>query len=594
MCGFIGKFSTTSIKDDTLLNPNKLIECRGPDSNIVLNGRDENFNYSLSFNRLAIVDLDTKANQPMISSQTGSILLFNGEIFNHQELRNSLIKKNDIKFLTSHSDTETVLHGIDAHSESFIKKLRGQFALTFIDKINKKIILSRDRVGQKPLYYYYDKKNLCFSSNLKSLLMTKGKYEIDSNMVHQYLNLGAIKAPNTIFKNIYKVEPAQTIIFDYSNGYLKKSSEIYWNLNSFIGKSKFNVDEFMEIFSNALRIRTYSDVPIATFLSGGLDSTSIVKNLYENNLRLDTFTVQMDSDKYDESIWSNEVASKYNTNHKQINLSSNIDFKNVTKIINFLDEPMADPSIVPTYLISNKMSENYKVAISGDGGDELMGGYYRTNHVLFGRRINMIKYLNKLYPPRLGTGNKFISHSSNNQESYASFIEDRNLLKVLGINKFENNEFGLTFFDTGDDYKNLLLNDYKYYLPEMMMYKVDRMSMANSLEVRSPFVDHKLIEYIFSHDTTYLSKGSSKSILRNYLINDFDYKFINRKKQGFTFNLESFVFKNIDFINEKIVAGSFTADLDPNFVNKLTSYKSRINANRIWKLFILESYLSSI
>ena len=135
----------------------------------------------------------------------------------------------------------------------------------------------------------------------------------------------------------------------------------------FIGKSKFNVDEFMEIFSNALRIRTYSDVPIATFLSGGLDSTSIVKNLYENNLRLDTFTVQMDSDKYDESTWSNEVASKYNTNHKQINLSSNIDFKNVKKIINFLDEPMADPSIVPTYLISNKMSQNYKVAISGDG-----------------------------------------------------------------------------------------------------------------------------------------------------------------------------------------------------------------------------------
>ena len=243
-----------------------------------------------------------------------------------------IIKKNDIKFLTSHSDTETVLHGIDAHSLSFIKKLRGQFALTFIDKINKKIILSRDRVGQKPLYYYYDKKNLCFSSNLKSLLMTKGKYEIDSNMVYQYLNLGAIKAPNTIVKNIYKVEPAQTIIFDYSNGYLKKSSEIYWNLNSFIGKSKFNVDEFMEIFSNALRIRTYSDVPIATFLSGGLDSTSIVKNLYENNLRLDTFTVQMDSDKYDESTWSNEVASKYNTNHKQINLSSNIDFKNVKKI----------------------------------------------------------------------------------------------------------------------------------------------------------------------------------------------------------------------------------------------------------------------
>ena len=594
MCGYIGKISTKQLSSINLEVPNKLIECRGPDSNVSINGNDEIINYSLNFNRLAIVDLNNSANQPMQSQERDSILLFNGEIFNHLVLRKELIEKHNSTFLTSHSDTETLLNGLDIYGEKYIKNLRGQFAITYIDKKNKKIILSRDRVGQKPLYFYHDKNNLNFSSNLKSLVMISEKYKLNETQIYEYLNLGATTSPNTIFKNIYKVEPAETIIFDYSSGYFKKITSNYWDPASFVGNIKFDEDEFYNIFSEAVKIRTYSDVPIASFLSGGIDSTSIVKNLYENNLDVDTFTVQMDSSKYDESFWSNQVVSKYNTNHNSIKLKTDINFLKVESIVSNLDEPFADPSIVPTFLISEKIAESYKVAISGDGGDELLGGYYRTNHVMFNKRFNFLKYLNYIYPPHFGSGNRFLSHSKDNHASYASFLEDKNLLSILGIDSNDYKSVELPRINVKNKYKNLLLYEYKYYLPEMMMYKVDRMSMANSLEVRSPFVDNKIIEYIFSHDTPYLNQNNSKQLLKKYLQNDFNNEFINRKKQGFSFNLEGFVYKNISEIMNTINNGSIVSELNKNAISKILKIKSRINANRIWKLYILEDYLSRI
>ena len=262
-----------------------------------------------------------------------------------------------------------------------------------------------------------------------------------------------------------------------------------------------------------------ADVPIANFLSGGLDSTSIVKNMYEQNKSINSFTVGTDSEKYDESKWANIVSEKYNTNHQSVIVPTNLNFDYVNSIINLMDEPYADPSIIPSYIISNEISKHYKVAISGDGGDELLGGYERTKLSLSksSKFENYLSKLYKFYPSYFGTGSKFLSKSSELQVKYSSFLEDNNFLKLLKINP-QNTDSYININNELDDYKSLILADYQFFLPDMMMYKVDRMSMANSLEVRSPFVDHKLIEYILSHNSTYRKDNENKLLLKNYLL----------------------------------------------------------------------------
>lgn len=595
MCGFLGAVSLNEITETGFNNANNLIECRGPDAKRVLKGNDNLINYNLIFNRLAIIDLNENANQPMVDKSNDNILMFNGEIYNHLDLKKDLEKKYSINFSTSHSDSETLLKGLSTYSLDFINKLRGQFALFFIDFKNKKIILARDRLGQKPLYYILDSNNLKFSSNLNSLKLICDNNQLSEEHIIQYLNIGATYSPNTIFKNIFKVEPSQIVVIDYSSGEFKVSYNNYWSINSFIGEKEFRNDEFMDLFSESVALRTYSDVPIASFLSGGIDSTSIVKNLHDNNINLSTFTVSMKEKKYDESYWASQVSKKYRTSHSSVTLSSDFCFENVIKILLQIDEPVADPSVIPTYLISKEISKEFKVAISGDGGDELLGGYKRTNIVLSNKKniINNLSYLYNVYPAFLGTGNKFLSKSSNPYQSYASFLQDNKFLKLLGINSISSDNANIRMEITDNLYKDLLLSDYKFFLPEIMNYKVDRMSMANSLEVRSPFLDHKLVEYILSHKTPYLDSNNSKALLKNYLLNDFDNSFLNRPKQGFSFNLENFVYKNISEINSIIKKGTVVNYLDKNIVKKLSIFKSRMNAIRIWKLFVLENYLSN-
>ena len=207
---------------------------------------------------------------------------------------------------------------------------------------------------------------------------------------------------------------------------------------------------------------------------------------------------------------------------------------------------------------------------------------------------NFISKAYKFYPAILGTGNKLLSNSSNLEIKYRSYLEDKKLIKLLGVSSASNNfADGLDYKNT-NFYKNLLIADYKLFLPEMMMFKIDRTSMANSLEVRSPFVDHKLIEFIMSNNITYLNPGNSKEILKEYLSSDFSEEFILRKKQGFIFDVEGWVFSNLDYLTDKILNGHVVNDLNNKVINLLSINKSRINGQRIWKLFVLEHYLERV
>ena len=223
----------------------------------------------------------------MFSEDNSKILMFNGEIYNHKELRKDL-KLKSIKFFTNNSDSEVVLKGLITYGTSFIDRLRGQFSIYFHDKENKKIIISRDRLGQKPFYYFIDDKNLIFGSNLFSVSQIVDT-SIDENQISKYLGLSVISSPDTLFRNIKKVNPAETIYIDYSNSKFSASSQFYWNIEDFIDEKEFKSEEFFDLLSEAIDIRTKADVPIANFLSGGIDSTSIVKNLSDKSFEVNTF-----------------------------------------------------------------------------------------------------------------------------------------------------------------------------------------------------------------------------------------------------------------------------------------------------------------
>ena len=595
MCGFIGKISSFSHDIENLDKANEIILCRGPDSTKNISTNVDGYDVSLIFNRLSIIDLNENADQPMISDDQNYILMFNGEVYNHQELRKSLEKQ--VKFRTSHSDSEVVLNGLITQGISFVKKLRGQFSIFFLNKKENTCYLIKDRLGQKPLYYNLENNSITFGSNLKSLIKLNKNYVLDDENINEYFRYGAVAEDETIFKNYYKVLPSEIIKIKWDGGShgFEITNEKYWELESFIDENNFSTEKFFEILTESIEIRTNADVPVANFLSGGIDSTSIIKNLYDNNKNVNSFSVRFKDPKYDESNWSRMVAEKYKTNHKEVFLSSEINENIIHNSLSSLDEPYYDPSVVPSYVLSKEISNYYKVAISGDGGDELLGGYKRTMDSLKSKSFinNIISKLYNLYPPFLGTGNKFLSQSSNINTRYRSYLEDMNLLKLLEITPPQGG-YVINIKDHYEDYKGLLLSDYGFYLPDMMMFKIDRTSMANSLEIRSPFVDHKLVEYIMSTKSSYIDLNNSKNILKNYLSQDFSNEFINRDKQGFVFDIENWIFQNLNLVNETLNAGKVNNYIPDNFALKVAKYKSRINSHRIWKLYVLNHYLENL
>ena len=597
MCGYIGKFSKKPIDYKHMDVCNELQICRGPDekklvadtvSNI-FDSKNNNY-FSFVFNRLRILDFSEYSSQPMFSKEFNSSIMFNGEIYNHSELR-TYLEQQGINFYSDHSDTEVLLNGFSYLGINFVDKLVGQFSISFYDANSNELFLIRDRLGQKPLFYTYNSNEILFGSNLKSLIMMNKDYRIDLDSLGEYLDLGVVTSPKTIFKDYYKLQPSEFLVFDL-NTYQVKTQKKYWNIEEKVGSERFDLNEFHNLFSKSIQSREVADVDIATFLSGGIDSSSIIKNMNDRNVPINSFSVIYEDKKYDESKWSKLVADKYSNNHDNSLLDLMDIFSVVNKSIEIFDEPYADPSTVPSYVISKKISEKYKVAISGDGGDELLGGYIRTNELMMPKRtsLNFLNFLNAFYPNFLGTGNNFKKYSNDLGFALSSYFSDNNFLNLLNFQYYSN--FNDKFIKLIDDkYKTLLLTEYKFYLSEMMMLKIDRTSMANSLEIRSPFVDHRLVEYILTTENSYYDKKYPKSVLKNYLKKDFDSNFLNRKKMGFVFNIEDWIFNNFSNVKETILLN--TAGLDLKNLNQLTLYKSRINANRIWKLYFLQVYLSS-
>ena len=593
MCGYVGKFSINNFYSEDVYEANRFNVCRGPDDLQTLEGNQNKINYSLVFNRLSILDLTNKAAQPMQDSY-GNIIMFNGEIYNHRELRKYLESRN-VKFTSNHSDTEVLLHGLKLLGTKFLKMAIGQFSIMYLNRNENTLTLIRDRVGQKPLFYYKNSQDLLISTNLKTILKLKKDFDIRDDSLMEYFDTGVISAPNTLFKEVYKLQPGEVVTFSIEENFRHKKYK-FWSIDNatLTNKKPFIQEEFKELLIDSIKIRQDADVKVANLLSGGIDSTTILKIAKENTSSnsLNTFSITNKGTQFDETKWINDVIEKYDVSYQKVDIDvNNIHLDLIDESIEAFDEPYSDPSTVPSYIIYKEISKHYKVAISGDGGDELLGGYTRILKTL-NRSKNKHSYLN-FYPAFLGSGNKLSINQQNLDNAYLSFFKDPKFLKLLNLQSSNLDEKFINFEES--EYLSMINFDYKYYLPEMMMLKVDRASMANSVEIRSPFVDHRLIEYMLASNFEVTNYEDQKKPLKKILSEDFTDTFINRKKMGFVFDLKKWIYGNShylsDFFNkESIIVGN----LNPEIMKTLSINKSNMNAQRIWRIYFIEKYLNSL
>ncbi len=557
MCGICGIYYTDQnrpVDQNLLKEMTQTLYHRGPDDE----GRYCNDNIGLGHRRLSIIDLDS-GKQP-IFNETGTVaIVFNGEIYNYKELKAELISKNHI--FKTNTDTETIVHLYEEFGEDCVSRLRGMFAFAIWDQKNQQLFLARDRLGIKPLYYYYNNGKLLFGSEIKAILQDHTvQRDIDYCAMEEYFTYLYVRAPRTSFKGIQKLLPGHTLICNHNGVKVKK----YWDLHDF-DTGKLSEKEFeerlYELMEESVRIRLMSDVPLGAFLSGGVDSSAIVAIMSRiMDSKVITSSIGFQEAQFNETSYARRVAQHLQTeHHEHIVMPDAVNL--ISKLVWHFDEPFADSSAVPTYYVSKMARENVKVALSGDGGDENFAGYRnyyidkQENRFRIGPdfiRKYIFGTLSNLYPqadylPQYLRGKSFLRNLSvspveayhntksifNREFKDALFSPDLKH-KIIGYNPIEG--FQEYYFrpKTSSHLSSLLYLDTKTYLVDDILTKVDRMSMANSLEVRVPLLDHKLVEFIATIPPDYKLKGKIgkyifKKTMAPYLPDDI----LHRKKRGF-------------------------------------------------------------
>ena len=533
MCGING---FNFIDRKVLKGMNDSLKHRGPDAEGEFFSSNENV--SLGHRRLAIIDLSKNGSQPMSYIHKGkkAVIVFNGEIYNFKEIRKELEEKG-YKFKST-SDTEVILAGYIEWGKDCVKKFNGMWAFCIYDAKNKILFLSRDRVGKKPLYYFYDNKKFIFSSEIKGILKHKIKPKINKDAVDLYFSLGFIPSPYSIYENIFKLEQRQSLIFDLKTKKLKKEYYYEWPKYSPIKDKVKLKKDFLKLIKDSTEMRMISDVPLGAFLSGGLDSSTIVNFAKKFNSNMNTYSIGFEG-KYDETPNIEILAKKFKTLHHHKYYYEK-DFRNEIKsIFYYYDEPFSDPSMFPTIFLSAFARQDLIVSLSGDGGDENFGGYPRykmAKQTEFLKKIpsGLRKILIKLpisYRLREGLNlslkEKGLFYSEARSDFYKPEITKKILREKLSecLRKTE-----------GNLVEAVRLMDIEFYtLPDNFLTKVDRASMANSLEVRCPFLDYRILEYSMRIPARYKATLFRDKILFRKIISDFlPKKIIRQKKMGFT------------------------------------------------------------
>ena len=564
MCGIVG----ISIKNNASIQELskidvalKSIQHRGPDNQT--NKRCSN-NLALGHARLSIIDLSTSANQPIQDETERYTLVFNGEIYNYKSLKKDLIQLGQ-KFVT-HSDTEVLLKLLIEYKEKAIEKLNGFFAFAFYDAQNDELLLARDRFGIKPLHFYQDDDKFIFGSEISSFFAFDIDKTLNSNAIDLLFTLTYIPAPISILSRVTKAKPG--CYYMYKNGNLKTTVYYLPTIKNQQGLTYTQAKKDLEIKLNqAVELRMVSDVSLGTFLSGGVDSSIISAVAKDFKSDLQTFSVGFDHSFFDESRYANDVVKKIGSQHTKIMLGES-DFKqNFDEFIDAIDEPFADSSAYAVYLLTKKTKENVTVALSGDGADEIFGGYRKhyaewmvrnsSNFKKTGVNLasKLMSGMGESRSGKIGDLNRKIQklakgYQYSNDERYwkwASFIDESDKNNLL---QSKQNIIFQEFINIeSNDLNEMLIQDQKFILPNDMLLKVDMMSMSNALEVRTPFLDHNLVDFVNGLPSNFkVNKNGRKQILIDTFKNRLPESVYKRQKKGFEIPLQSWIGKNMDEI----------------------------------------------
>ena len=593
MCGFCGVSFFSENRYEELksfgIELNANLKHRGPDAEGFLYNKISTNNL-LFHQRLSILDISEKGSQPMISKNENFILCFNGEIYNHLELRKILDSTKKIQW-NGHSDTETL---IESFSTVGIKKtidlVEGMFAFALLDKADSKLYLGRDLFGEKPLYYFNNKKEIIFSSELHNV--NKEFFNIDQKAIDQFLHYNYVPNSSCIYENWKKVNPGEVIVFD--KNYNKK---LYYDLRADIQDKKLKLKttnsedsnlkkQFDKTFTKVIKETLVADVDVGIFLSGGIDSSIVASYASRWDKNLSTFSIGIKGNKdYDESFNAERIAKFLNTNHETFFVANNEIIENIENSIMSFDEPFADSSKVLTYILSKKVRKKIKVALTGDGADELFGGYNR--HVfafylknlskIFGKKFlekNLFKYNLRLFFPVIKfILNNFYAYSDDKISKLKSIVKYNNendLIDRIISNKNEYDKLKFDYLNSKliekikfKNYHNFfetIMNcDIQNYLTDDILVKVDRSSMINSLETRAPFLNKNI--FIFSqnlqdHKKIKFFKG--KFFLREILKEMLPNNLISSQKKGFSYPISNFFCdkRNEKWIREILIVKS--------------------------------------
>ena len=595
MCGISGIFSPEKkINSGIIATMTNELNHRGPDED----GYYQNEFYHCGHKRLKIIALDS-GQQPMKSNDGRYVLVYNGELYNYKELRSQL-EKNKVIF-NSESDTEVLLKMYEYYGSRCIKYFNGMFAFAIFDTIDKQLFIARDRVGIKPLYIYNKNGVFLFASELKAILKySQLDKKLDYNYINEYFTWRHSISDITPFKYVKKFPAGHHAIINVNMDIkLEKYWELDWSSNDLVSESEIIKKMEMEL-NNSVARRMISDVPVGVFLSGGLDSSSIAYYMSKNSSKpINTFTVGFNEDsKYDETQYGKRVAEHIGSNHHEINVEpSSINI--LEKIIYHMDEPIGDPAIVPTFLMSEKAKQEVTVILSGEGSDEVNGGYEKYLRYYLLNEHPVLKHLKKIsnFPFNFGRAGRLIKNSTYPAEYFNLNLmpfhnETKNLLRKP-TNYLPSKDYGQTSID-------LMAFDFNTWLKNDLLVKVDRMSMAHALEVRVPFLDHNYEELLFKVKSSKKFKNiGTKSLLRKMMSGKLPSTITSRRQHGFNVPLDKW-FKDNVFIKNELLSESKIKNYGIiiwNYVKKILDEQNTGKVDhglQLWMIIVFHRWMEQI
>lgn len=608
MCGIIGfNFKNNNEKIFSVTSH------RGPDNF----SKIEIGSFTFGHNRLSIVDHNDLSNQPMMSECGRYTIVFNGEVYNHTDIKERL--ENKYNFKTS-SDTEAILYSYVENGENCLEEFRGMFAFAIYDKVEDKLFCARDRLGIKPFVYYHQNGKFIFGSEIKVILeVLESKLEVNKEAIAQYLHYLYVPYPNTIFQDIMKLPPAHTLTFQNGKVEIKKYWDVedYKGLHSSICESDI-ITSLDGLLDESVKMRMIADVELGSFLSGGIDSSMILYYMQKHSSkRINTYTLGFkDAKKYDETSDAKIMADYFNTNHTEIIIDPNAG-ELLPKMVRHFDEPFGNPTSLLIYELTRETKKLATVALAGDGGDEIFGGYPRYEAILL---ANKLKYVPKgLFGfaskftgliPESSSGNHklrriktFVNSLSKNQdemyEDWIGYFSDSELNKLF--KEFKPYKHIVKDSWNTQKYNDGILKssivDLKTFLPNNLLTYGDAMSMANSFEVRFPLIDHKVIEFMTGVDTKYRIKdGQTKYLMKKILEGKIPDSIINKPKLGLNPPMGLWLKKDLkkfidDYLSKESVEKRklFNYEYIKQIVYEHETNK-RDRSLYIWSLIVLEEW----